>query len=336
MPRPADSPILMAFLRALTLLGLTESIFYRLLPGPSASSAPDLLRRMHASLSFAGSLTFFPAFFFVVMALLVVASRSLRMRFWPPGLNGFLSLCFLGVAILGFSAVATARGPLFAIAFTALSVVTLLLMAMHAYSVTASAWEKAFAVAYGAAMVCSALATIIQFAADMPGEGLSRGTAGRFAGLSGPALSAGTLFLSSAGAAAFMAFHEVRRSDAGAGARQTIAMVLSIAPALAFAAGCLVAPPELALIGPDPAPISVLLLSCALFFGLLTALTVLMGGRTKGRGYGLLMLVLAGFPLRIAYQDMLMVLGAALVFAPDPAREPAPGVITVDLPAGLS
>jgi hypothetical protein len=326
----------MAFLRALTLLGLTESIFYRLLPDPGAGPAPDLLRRMHASLSFAGSLTFFPAFFFVVMALLVVASRSLRLRFWPPGLNGVLTLCLLGVAILGFSAVATSRGPVFAIAFTALSVVTLLLMAMHAYSATASGWEKVFAVAYGAAMVCSALATVLRFAADMPKEGLARGTVDRFAGLSEPGLSAGTLFLSAAGAAAFMAFHEVRRSEVGAGARRIAAMVLSIAPSLAFAAGCLVAPPELALIGPDPAPISVLLLSCALFFGLLAALTALMGERSKGRGYGLLLLVLAGFPLRIAYQDMLMVLGAALVFAPDAACEPAARPVPVDLPAGLS
>ena len=41
----------------------------------------------------------------------------------------------------------------------------------------------------------------------------------------------------------------------------------------------------------------------------------------KARGYGLLLLILAGFPLRITHQDMLMVLGAALVFAPRIERD---------------
>lgn len=70
------------------------------------------------------------------------------------------------------------------------------------------------------------------------------------------------------------------------------------------------------MLGDDPSLLRVILLCGALFLGILTASANLIDPQNKARGYGLLLLVLAGFPMRITHQDMLMVLGAALVFAP--------------------
>jgi len=39
-------------------------------------------------------------------------------------------------------------------------------------------------------------------------------------------------------------------------------------------------------------------------------------------GYGLLMMLLAGFPLRVAYQHMMMALGMILAMAPPPVVVP--------------
>jgi hypothetical protein len=74
-PRALDSPLLAAFLRALAFAGLTEAIFYRLLPDPSPGLQPALLDRIHASLNRAGSRRFFLAFFFVVLAIVRIDER---------------------------------------------------------------------------------------------------------------------------------------------------------------------------------------------------------------------------------------------------------------------
>src|SRR5262249_13089445 len=143
-------------------VGITEAIFYRLLPEPGRGEG-GLLARLHVSLNQAGNLTFFIAFFIVVIALITAAYRALRFRFWPAGLNGVLAVSLPGLSALGVSAVLMERGPIFATGFTLLALVTVLFLAMHAFSSTGMGWGRVFAVVYSGALVCSAVGTIARF-----------------------------------------------------------------------------------------------------------------------------------------------------------------------------
>ena len=64
MTRRIGSPLMMAFLRVLAFVGITEALFYRMLPEPTGREQ-GLLGHVHASLSTAGDLTFLLAFFIV-------------------------------------------------------------------------------------------------------------------------------------------------------------------------------------------------------------------------------------------------------------------------------
>ena len=320
MKRAADSPILMAFLRALAFVGLTESIFYRLLPDPVAVASPGLLNRMHDSLNSAGRLTFILGFFFALAALVTIASNAIRRRLWPAGLNGFLAVCLLSLTALGVSAMALQHGPVFAAGFTTLAVLTLLFMAMHAFSVSTSSWEKAFTVSYCAAVLCSTADAFIGFAGALAILDGSRFASASF-NLGDSALSAGTVLLTASSVCAFMAFCDLKRFAAAGNPPVWTVTLVSAAPAVGFAAGCLLAPSQLALLGASPEPLGVALLSAAIFLGSMTAAVNLLDAENRSLGYGLLLLMLAGFPLRIVYQDMLMVLGAALLFVPRPTEE---------------
>jgi hypothetical protein len=323
---PLETPLMMAFLRALTVVGLTEAIFYRLLPEPGSGSLPGLLRRMHASLNSAGSLGFFLAVLFVVLALIQLAYRTARVRAWPAGLNGFLAVCFLCLASLGFVAASAESGPGFAIGFTLLALATLLFLAMHAFAASPSVWIRAFAVCYAAAAICSAAGTLPRFLGRLAAEAppaiarfLPSGPSPAAAG----ALSAGYVLLAVAGALAFLAFCDLEGRSSWASTRLAFSILPSGLAAMAFALGCLIAPSRMALLGGHASGVTVLLLTSALFLGTLTAASAILDPPRRGLGFGLLMLVLAGYPLRIAHQDMLMVLGSALVFAPRHAVTPA-------------
>ncbi|HEY3176469.1 MAG TPA: hypothetical protein VGK94_12005 [Candidatus Polarisedimenticolia bacterium] len=333
-PRALDSPLLAAFLRALAFAGLTEAVFFRLLPDPSAGLHPALLDRIHASLSRAGNFTFFLAFFIVFLALVHIAYRVVRFRIWPAGLNGFLSTCLLCLAVLGFSAMVTERGPAFATGFTLLALMILLLVAMHAFAVTGSASMRAFAVLYSAAALSSAVGTIGWSLGSLQRElGSGQGTLVPES-VSAAALSAGRLLLGGAGVAAFVAFSDGWGETERGKERLRMALLLGALAGAGYAAGCLLAPPALALHPAPAGPVTVAILSWSLFLGVTTASINLFG---PGRGpfaYGLVLLVLAGFPLRIVHQHMLAVLGAVLVFAPQTEPEVHPLVDSPrDLPA---
>src|SRR5678816_3204957 len=164
--RGLSSPVLMAFLRALAFVGITETVFYRLMPAP-ALSGTGILAHLHASLNSAGNLTFHLAFFVVTLALIHLAYRTLQQAVWPRGLNAFLALSFLFLAALGVAAFTMGGGPGFAILFTVVSLTTILLLAMHAFSIAGSSWFRAFAVCYCGALVCSATGTIARLAGGM-------------------------------------------------------------------------------------------------------------------------------------------------------------------------
>ncbi|HET6372094.1 MAG TPA: hypothetical protein VFG76_02225 [Candidatus Polarisedimenticolia bacterium] len=333
MGRPTDSPLLLSFLRALSFVGVTEAIFRRLLPEPVSSRPGTSLERIHVSLSEAGEWTFSFAFILVTLALVAVASRALRHRHWPAGLNGFLVVCFACLAMLGLSAMVVAYGPLFPIGFTALSGLTLVALAMHSFSARRSWWDRAFAVFYTSAILCSLLSSMSRLSLALPADASARRVLGALDGLSGPALSAGRMALTLASVAAFMAYCDFGRDSAeNRWSRFGGPIALSSLAAIAFMAGCLLAPPDIALLGFGPPPATVLLLTCALFLAGMAATANLFSPERRGLGYGLLLLILAGFPLRIAYEHMLMVLGAALIFIP----ERGPELLEVSLPRFIS
>lgn len=316
-PRAFDSPVLAAFLRALVFVGFTEAVFYRLLPDPVSPLSPSIGNTIHASLNRAGSLTFFLAFFFVTLALGNVAYRALRHPLWPAGLNGFLSLCLLCLVMLGFSAVVTERGPLFAAAFTGLSLLTLLFIAMHAFvAAGCSASMRILAVCYGAAAICSAGATL-SGTLGLSGSILRVGLPGI---LSGPAFATGALragqtLLAVAAAAAFFAFAPWVASGGRGGARRWPALTLGAVAAVGFAGGCLLAPARVALLGGKASPLVVITLSWVLFLGVVSAASNMTDPERRLRAYGILLVLLAGFPLRIAHQQLMAVLGAVLLFS---------------------
>jgi hypothetical protein len=130
--------------------------------------------------------------------------------------------------------------------------------------------------------------------------------------------------------AAFIAFSEGWEDQDRRKERLRMAILLGALAGTAYAAGCLLAPLSLAPHGARNGPITVAILSWSLFLGVATASANLLRPGRRPLAYGLLVLVLAGFPLRIAYQQMLAVLGAVLVFAPEPViaeQEAAPSAI---------
>ena len=332
-PRGLATPVLMAFLRSLAFVGITEAVFYRLLPAP-ASSQTGPMAQLHASLYAAGNLTFHLAFFVVTLALMHVAYRTLRQSVWPRGFNAFLALCLLCLSALGVAAFTMGGGPGFAILFTVVSLTATLLLAMHAFSIAGSAWVRAFAVCYCGALVCSAVGTIARLAGDT--------TSWRSAGeqLHLRALPGGEVLLVAAGLLSFMAFYEFGwdRSPHGPerGGTKMLPLLLGLVAGAGLAGGCLLAPERLALLGPNPGAARVIMLSAALFLGTTTAAAGLLDPDGRLQGYGLLLLLLAGFPMRIAYQHLLVVLGAALLFAPTPVNDAHPAGVRMAGPLDLS
>lgn len=332
-----DSPVLAAFLRALVFVGFTEAVFYRLLPDPASPLSPSVGNTIHASLNRAGSLTFFLAFFFVTLALGNVAYRALRHPLWPSGLNGFLSLCLLCLVMLGFSAVVTERGPLFAAAFTGLSLLTLISIVMHSFVAAGSASMRILSVCYGAAAICSAGATL-SGTMSLSGSPL-RGLLPRL--LSGPEFTlgvvrAGQALLAVAAAATFFALTPWLATTQSGRGRKWPAIALGALAAVGFAGGCLLAPARVALLDGKAPPIVVITLSWVVFLGVVSAASNMTDPEHRLRAYGILLVLLAGFPLRIAHQQLMAVLGAVLLFSPEAREtEQSPGRSVVPPPFEL-
>ncbi len=306
-------PLLGALLRALCFVGLTEAIFFRLLPAPAegAGAAEGLIRRMHLSSWQAGSLAFILAYVLVLAVLVTIARTALRDRVWPAGPNGFLVSCLLILVVLGCAAPIADVGPAFATAFTGIAILTLMMMGMHAF-VRGGAAVKAFVVCYAAGACCSALLTTGSFASwwtggsPLPDRILSA------------ADSSGLILIALAGSLALIAFADTTASFASRPVPARLSALTAALAALGFAWLCLVAPDRFSPIGPDPGILAVILIAYGIFAGLLAASMNLIDPVRRTRGYGILLLLLAGYPQRIALQDMLMVAGAALLLAPPP------------------
>jgi len=307
----------MGLLRGLTFLAVIEAFSHRLLPYPNVTALPGWLAPVQVSFSQAGSLAFHLAFLLATAALVHVASRVVRDRVWSPGVNGFLATCLFCLATLGLAAAALEPGPLHAVSFTLLSLLTLLVVGMQAYGAPRSMWRGTFAVTYSAAIVCSAAATIVRFMENGPETAPLLDD--------GAARAAGEILLLVASAAGFIAFVEIGTQGRRGRTRVLASLLLAGGVATGFASLCLIAPPGLSPLAPEAGAVSIWLLSCALFMAGLTALMNLFEPWRRMLGYGLLLLLLAGFPLRLAYHQLIMVLGAILVLAA-PTAEPEQAV----------
>jgi len=328
-PPAAQSPAILALLRGLIFLGAIEAVFYRLLPEPRTAFPGDLTGHLHASLYRAGGVSFLLAFLLATVTLAAVAWRTLRHRPWPTGLNGFIAVCLLCMAVMGLSAAVWDKGPGFAILFTLLALIAVLFVAMDGFAAGRGAWERAFMVTYCGAAACSAFSVALRFAGRFAlAAGSGRG--GRFPSLrqlidaSGYALSAGGVLVAGACIAAFMAYANPGARGGPVRRRFLLSTAVSAVVAALFAAGCILGPGSLSPLGARPAGGEVLLVSWCLFLSILTAVSTTLDPQRRGVGYGLLILVIAGFPLRIAYQDILMVLGVVMVFGPRVVPRPLP------------
>ncbi|MGH9870138.1 MAG: hypothetical protein ACREAA_18500 [Candidatus Polarisedimenticolia bacterium] len=287
-------------LRGLLFAGCIEALFYRLAPLPDAVRA-GWEQRLLISLHRGGALMFFAAYLLVVVSLVSLSSRTWRQGRWPGWLNTFLSLGFLGLAALGVAAVGGARSEAFVLIFTALSLVIVLAICMHGFTTGWSASARAFTVAYGAAALCSS--------AHLAWQTAGTSTAWLRSPLFEQALPAGQTLLAAAAVCAFLAFHDAGAPGAWSGAGPAALAAAAVAASTLFGSG------HLALDG-DAHPARVTLMAGTVFLAGLTGASCLRDPLRRQTGMGLLLLVLAGFPLRIAHQQMLMVVGAALLMAP--------------------
>jgi len=153
--------------------------------------------------------------------------------------------------------------------------------------------------------------------------------------LSEPALSAAARWLLiAAGLTAFPAFSPPPRAPVGLAARAA-GVGVSTASAFALVLGAVVHPPFLSRIGSAlgvssvaslTAVLSTSAAAAAVFLTILTASRCLTQPESKVRAYGLLFVLLAGFPHRIAYEHLLALAGVALVTGSRPRRI-APGIL---------
>lgn len=302
-------PVSTPLVRALLFAGVIEGLLYRLLPEPAAQPA-TWVERLHASLHRGGGFMFFVAYALVIACLVDLSWKTLRDHRWPAGLNGFLSICFLCLAMLGISVVMAPGGPLFAAGFTVLSLAVILALTMHAFTTAASLSSRALLVTWTGAVVCSAFVVMA--------EALARGggVASAWLRAADAAHPAGEALLAAAAACAFLSLHDASAPGAWAG------LVPAGLGAAALAAGSVLPSPRWALVE-GLHPMRLALLACALFLATLTGLSCLPDPKRRTAGVGVLVLLLAGFPLHIAHQQMLAVIGAALLLAPPVRRTEA-------------
>src|SRR5262245_2708507 len=232
----------------------------------------------------------------VVACLAHVSWRGLRERRWPPALNGMLSVCFLCLSMLGISALLGRGGSVFAAGFTVLALLVLLAMAMHRFAGPGvSAAECGFAIAYAAAALCSASYLMSELvAASLPdASGLVRALHG--------ALPAGQILIAAAGGLAFLAFHEMPERRLA----RFLILVTSALAAAGMAAGMLLLPHPWAFLDGPVGAGRAAVLSASVFLSLLTVQSCLVDPGRWTLGAGLALMLMAGYPMRIAEQQML-------------------------------
>lgn len=314
-----EAPFIRALLRTLLFAACIEGIFYRLLTIPSVSGW-RWVEELHLSTSRAGVLMFMIAFALLLPTLLTIAYASLRAPAWPGGLNAMIAMGLLVLVAFGISSAVSPRGPAFAIGFTLLTATLSLVMLAGLYERSEEIAGRAFAVLLAGAILCMALYS----AFDLAGR-----IAPFTAPFSEPALyAAARWLLIAAGLAAYPAYSPPERHRAGFAATAT-GVGVSTASAFALIFGAVAHPPFLSRIGSalgvaSATPLSSVLstgaAAAAVFLTILTASRCLGQPESKVRAYGLLFLLLAGFPHRIAYEHLLALAGVALVTASRPAR----------------
>ena len=320
MPAPPHgNPLLRAFLRALAFVGPIEAVFFRLIPPPSGI-ARTTLERAHEAANRAGFLTFLLSSALAIVLLIALSRIAMTSRIWPGGLNGFLAVCMTIQAALGIGAWIGPEGPgpAFAIAFTLISLMAVTAMGAHAHA-TMGGFARMFLVLYVSSVLCSAVTTVASFGHRLGVQSMPEW-------IVAASYTAGFTLLCLSAVIAFVAFADTQHLHLMRETSAIFAIVVAAAASLGFAALCLLAGGDIALLGPHPSVPLVLLASFAIFAGTLSIALNLLNPERRLIGYGLLLLMLAGFPQRLALQDMLVVLGAALLLAPRRREMPIPTI----------
>jgi hypothetical protein len=309
-----ETPLRLALLRVTAFAAAVEAICFRLLPraGPrDLQGGFSWVGELRGNLAQSGATAFVIALALCLALLMGQATRALGRRPGGPWINGLLAGCIMALITTSLSAAMLPVGPAFVAGFSLLSVLIVLLVVGQSYPGLETGWQRGCAVALASLMVCSCLSQLALVS--------SRAASARLAAVAGgfesAAASAGFLLAAAAGVLSFMAWSDLEsahRPDRPW--RLSLEGALSGAGSLAFAAVCLF-PPRSASMGalPQSWP-AVAAASASLFLAGVTALGNMM---TPGRahvGYGLLFMILAGFPLRTALQNLLMVLGCLCLF----------------------
>ncbi len=310
----ADPPLLRAVLRALLFAAVLETLFYRLLTLPARAPGSPWLEDLHVSTGRAGQMMFFVAFLFLLPALVSIAYGALRHPRWPGLTNGVVAIGILTLTVLAVSASVNPHGPIFALGFGSLSLMVQLGMLAGMFERRTDPAGRALAVLLAGALLCMWLSNGVDLAERVSLPWLSPG-------LHTPAASAGMWLLFGAGAMSFFAFSPPAPTAPGRAA-SAATYGLPAASAFALIVGAVVHPPLLSRLGtvfgvPGSGTLAVILTTSAaataLFLVLLTAIRGLRDPGFRTRAAGLVFLVLAGYPHRIAYEHLLAVLGVALI-----------------------
>lgn len=313
-PEMLEPPLLRAVLRALLFAAVVETLFYRLLTLPARSPGSPWLEDLHASTGRAGQLMFFVAFLFLLPALISIAYAALRHPRWPGLTNGVVAVGILTLTVLAVSASMSPHGPIFALGFGSLALMVQLGMLAGMFERRADPAGRIFAVLLAGAIVCMWLSNSVDLTERVSLPWLSPG-------LGAPATSAGMWLLFGAGALSFFALSPpAPRAPGRAASAATYG--LPAVSAFALIVGVVIHPPLLSRLGTGfgaagSGALAVILTTSAaataLFLVLLTAIRGMRDPAFRTRAAGLVFLVLAGYPHRIAYEHLLAVLGVALI-----------------------
>jgi hypothetical protein len=308
--------LLRALLRALVFAAILETLFYRLLTIPSESSEWPWLADIHLSTGRAGRLMFFIAFVILLPALVSLASGALRYPAWPIGLNGLVVVGILTLAALAISLSTGPRGPAFALGFGIVALLTKLLMLAGMFESRKDNAGRLFAVALGGSLLCMTAGDVVDLTGRLSVTWLP-------AALGSPSTHAGRWLLFAAGILAFFAFAPRVRGNRRA-VEHAAAFGLPTATAFTLILGVVFHLPLLRRVGPGLGAVqadSVTLIlttgtaAAALFLVTMTAFRGLIDPYLRPRGYGLLFILLAGYPNAIAYEHLLSLMGVALLTA---------------------
>jgi len=331
-PSFTEAPFVRALLRTLLFAASIEAIFYRLLTIPPTSSW-GWVEELHVSTARGGVLMFMVAFALLLPTLLTIAYSTLRAPAWPGGLNALVAMGILALLALGISAGLSPRGPAFALAFSVLAASVALAMLAGMYDARQDLAGRFFAVSLSGAIVCMAASGAVDLAARI--------LPGRFAFPTAAVAAAGRWLFITSGLAAFPAFASETNASLGAAGRAA-GLGLSVASAFTLVVGAVAHPPLLSRVGgalgiastdsmgsiPDILRTSAA--AAALFLTTQTALRIFPAVEGPGRAYGLLFILLAGYPHRIAYQHLLALTGVALVTGSARPRPPYLPVFPVE------